>query len=244
MVRQAFRAQFRSLTGDVVLLGVASAAFVMALSLAVSVPTDFADAPAQVRQEFLAPFGTIMATYGAVLAAIYGSFRYTIDRRNGVVAHRLTLQPRWASFLSRAPVAALGGALVALATVVGGHVALTVSTGGTDVDLAMVAATSVVGAVAGLWGFGVGLVVQQHLLALFVAPVSLGAAMVVAIFWAPGAVWFPLPAILAGAGFDLSNIGIDSAALLEGPLSTAIAVAWTVLILAAGATSFLSRDVT
>jgi hypothetical protein len=107
----------------------------------------------------------------------------------------------------------------------------------------MVAATSAVGAVAGLWGLGVGLVIQQHLLALFVAPVSLGAAMVVAIFWSPGAVWFPLPAVLAGAGFDLSEIGLDSAVVLERPLSTAIAAVWTVLILAAGTTSFLTRDV-
>lgn len=243
IANQAFRAQARSLAGDVVLLAVAGAAFVMALSLALSVPADFADAPGSAREEFLAPFGTIMATYGAILAAIYGSFRYTVDRRNGVVAQRLTLQPRWASLVTRAPAAALGGALVALSAVVGGHVALAISMGGAAVDWPAIAASAAVGAAAGLWGFGVGLVAQQHLVALFVAPATIGVATLVATFWAAGAVWFPLPAMLATVGFDIRQVGFQDAAALDRPMAATLAVVWIVLILAAGGISFLRRDV-
>ncbi|WP_256041468.1 hypothetical protein [Cryobacterium sp. SO1] len=184
-----------------------------------------------------------MATYGAVLAAIYGSFRYTVDRRNGVVAQRLTLQPRWATLAARVPAAALGGALVALSTIVGGHVALAVSMGGTNVDWPTTAASAAVGAAAGIWGLGVGLVVQQHLLALFVAPVTLAVATVVAIFWKAGAVWFPLPTMLSAFGFDVSEIGFQDGAALDRPLAATFSVVWIFLILTVGAMSFLRRDV-
>jgi len=243
IVSQAFRAQARSLTGDAVLLAVVCAAFVMALSLATSVPADFADAPIGARQQFLAPFDIAIATYGASIAAVYGSFRYTVDRRNGVVAQRLTQQPRWASLVARVPAAAFGGALVAVSAVVGGHVALAVSIGGGSVDWPAAVASVALGAAAGLWGLGVGLMVQQHLVALFVAPVTLGIATVVSIFWAAGAVWFPLPAMLSTLGFDISEIGFRDAAVLDRPIAATLAAMWILLILVGGATSFLRRDV-
>jgi hypothetical protein len=159
------------------------------------------------------------------------------------VAQRLTQQPRWASLVARVPAAAFGGALVAVSAVVGGHVALAVSMGGTSVDWPAAAASAALGAAAGLWGLGVGLMVQQHLVALFVAPVTLGIATVVSIFWTAGAVWFPLPAMLSTLGFDISEIGFSDAAVLDRPIAATLAAMWILLILIGGATSFLRRDV-
>lgn len=243
MIGRALRAQARSFTGDVVLLWVAVAALVMSLSLATSVPPEFADAPADVRAALTAPFSAVLATYGAVLAAVYGSFRYTIDRRDGVVAQRLMLQPRWASFLVRVPASALGGAIVALAGVAGGHAALSVSMGGIPVDWSSVASTLALGAVAGLWGMGVGVVVQAHLVALFVASLSMGAAMLVAMFWSAGAVNFPLLAMLEAFRFDVTAVGIMPDDRLDSSVAVLLAAGWVLVALLAGGISFMRRDV-
>ncbi|MFP3345194.1 hypothetical protein R0J87_22200, partial [Halomonas sp. SIMBA_159] len=78
----------------------------MSLSVAAGVPPELTDAPMDVRASLAAPYRAVLATYGAVLAAVYGSFRYTVDRRDGVVAQRLMSQPRGATYLARATGAA------------------------------------------------------------------------------------------------------------------------------------------
>lgn len=243
MIGRALRAQARSFAGDVVLLGVVVAAFVMSLSLATSIPPEFADAPPGVRDALTAPFSAVLATYGAVLAAVYGSFRYTIDRRDGVVAQRLMLQPRGVMFVARVPASAVGGAIVALAAVVGGHTALAVAMGGVPVDWSSVGSTLALGAVAGLWGMGVGIVVQAHLAALFVASLSMGAAMLVAMFWSAGAVYLPLLAMLEAFRFDVTAVGIPPQDGLDGPLAVLVAAGWMLVALVAAGVSFLNRDV-
>lgn len=244
MIAQALRAQARSFTGDVVLLGMAAAAFVLSLSLAASVPPDFAEAPADAREALAAPFSTVLATYGAILAAVYGAFRHTLDRRDGVVAQRLTVQPRWAFLLARVPTSAVGGAGVALAGVVGGHTALTVAMGGVPVDWTAVGTTLAVGAAAGLWGMGLGIIVQAHLVAPFVASMSMGAAMLVAMVWSAGAVYLPLLAMLEALGFDLAAVGIPPQDRLDSSMAVLVAAGWVLLALLAGGASFLNRDVT
>ena len=225
------------------LIWTVAASFVMSLSLATSIPPEFADAPADVRDTLTAPFSTVLATYGAVLAAVYGSFRYTIDRRDGVVAQRLMLQPRWATLVVRAPASALGGAVVALAAIVGGHVALGIAMGGIPVDGASVGSTLALGAVAGLWGLGVGLVIQAHLVALFVASLSMGAALLVAMVWKAGAIYFPLLAMLDAFRFDLTAVGVMPKESLDGPVAALVTIGWILVALFAGGASFMNRDV-
>lgn len=243
MIGAALRAQSRSFAGDIVLIWTVAASFVMSLSLATSIPPEFADAPADVRDTLTAPFSTVLATYGAVLAAVYGSFRYTIDRRDGVVAQRLMLQPRWATLVVRAPASALGGAVVALAAIVGGHVALGIAMGGIPVDGASVGSTLALGAVAGLWGLGVGLVIQAHLVALFVASLSMGAALLVAMVWKAGAIYFPLLAMLDAFRFDLTAVGVMPKESLDGPVAALVTIGWILVALFAGGASFMNRDV-
>src|SRR5690606_26183334 len=86
VIGRVMRAQARGFAGDLVLLGVAVAAFLMSLSLAVSVPPELSAAPGDAGQAFAAPLSAVIAIHAAILAAVYGSFRYTIDRRDGVVA--------------------------------------------------------------------------------------------------------------------------------------------------------------
>lgn len=243
MILRALRAQSRSFAADVVLLWSAVAAFVMSLSLATSVPPEFAAAPADVREALIAPFGAVLATYGAVVAAVYGSFRYTVDRRDGVIAQRLMLQPRWVIFLTRMPTSALGGAVVSLAGVAGGHVALMIAMGSIPVQWASVGSAITLGAVAGLWGMGLGIVIQVHLLALFVASMSMAAAMLVAPFWSAGAAYLPLLAMLEAFQFDTTALGVEPKDSLDTSLAALVAAGWLVAALAAGAVAFLKRDV-
>lgn len=244
MIGRALRAHARSFSGDVVLLWMAVAAVAMSLSLATSIPPEFADSTTDVRDAFTAPFSAVLATYGAVLASVYGSFRYTIDRRDGVIAQRLMLQSRWATLLTRVPASALGGAIVAAAAVVGGHLALAVSMGGIPVRWSSVGAVIALGAVAGVWGMGVGVVVQAHLLALFVVPMSMGAAILVAMFWKAGAVYLPLLAMLEAFRFDVAAVGIGPEESLDTPIALLITIGWVLTALLVAGATFLRRDVT
>ncbi|MEZ7755725.1 hypothetical protein O5Y58_09440 [Microbacterium paraoxydans] len=242
MIGRALRAQARGAAGDVVLLGVALAAFLLSLSLATSIPAELAEAPAAARDELVAPFDAVLATYAGILAAVYGSFRYTIDRRDGVVAQRLMLESRWAMLVVRVPAAALGGAVVAVAAVVGGHTALLVTLGGVPVHAPAVASAVALGGAAALWGLGVGIVVQAHLAALFVAVLSMGVGLLAAMFWSAGAVYLPLPALLDAFRFDVAALGIPEGGGL-GPAAVPIAAGWILLAVGAGAVVFLRRDV-
>ncbi|WP_407360102.1 hypothetical protein [Microbacterium sp. LBN7] len=243
MIGQALRAHVRTFAGDIVLLWVVVAALAVSLSLATSIPPELAEAPADVRTALTAPFTAVLATYGAVLASVYGSFRYTLDRRDGVVAQRLVLQPRWVTLLVRAPASALGGAVVALAGLAGGHAALAFAIGGIALDGTAVGSTLALGAIAGLWGMGLGIVVQAHLVALFAASLSMGAGLLVAIFWKAGAVYLPLLAMLQALRFDVAAVGIMPGESLDGSTAVLVTAGWVTAALLAGLLSFMNRDV-
>lgn len=243
MIGRALRAQARSFAGDVVLLGMVAAALLMSLAVATSIPPDLAEAPAGVRSVFAESFTVVLATYGAVLAAVYGSFRYTIDRRDGVIAQRLMMLPRWTIFVARMPTAALGGAIVALTVVVVGQIALNVSRGGATLDGATVASTLALGAVAGFWGMGLGVVVQVHLVALFVVSMSMSGALLLTMFWSSGAGYLPPLVMLRALGFDVSAMGIPPNDLLESSLALWATAGWVLAALLAGGAAFMKRDV-
>ncbi|WP_226531481.1 hypothetical protein [Microbacterium paraoxydans] len=241
MIVRALRAHARTFTGDVVLLWVAVAAFVLSISMATSIPAEIAEAPADARAALAAPFSAVLATYGAVLAAVYGSFRYTLDRRDGVVAQRLMLQSRWVTLITRALASALGGAVVAGVALLGGNIALAVAMGGVPVSWASVGSTLAVGAGAGLWGMAVGVIVQSHLVALFVASMSLGSAVLVAMLWNAAARGMPLIALLEAFGFDVAAVGMSPH---DGPSSAVpVAAGWMLAALVAGGATLLRRDV-
>ncbi|MBB3156854.1 hypothetical protein FHS07_000538 [Microbacterium proteolyticum] len=246
LLRRAGRtlaAQGRSFEVDLPLGGIAAATLVLSASIAASIPADVAGAPDDVKMLVVGPLSAVIGVYAAVMAAIYGSFRYTLDRRSGVVAQRATLQSRPWALVGRVPFTALGGAMVAAAAVLGGRLALVPTFGLAGVDLGGVLAILAVGAAAAVWGLGVGLVVQAHLPALFVAPFSISAALMAASPWPDIAAWMPLPTMLRGAGLDLAALGVGEAVGPTQEMASALATAWVATALAAGAWSFLRRDV-
>ncbi|WP_307382469.1 MULTISPECIES: hypothetical protein [Microbacterium] len=228
--------------GDLPLAWVCAAAIVLSASIGASVPGDVAAAPEAAKVAIAAPLSTVIAVYAAVMAAIYGSFRYTVDRRGGVVAQRATLQPRRWGLAARVPFTAVGGALVATAALLGGRVALAAALGARGLEPATVGTVAIVGAAAAVWGLGAGLLVQAHLPSLFVAPLSLSAALLVAPLWPAVAPWCPLPTLLRAAGLDLAPLGIDAAVGPARGVAVAVAAAWLAAALAAGTVSFLRRD--
>lgn len=242
-VGRALAAQGRSFGADLTLGGIGAATFVLSASIAASIPPDVAEAPEDVKMLVVGPLSAVIGVYAAVMAAIYGSFRYTVDRRSGVVAQRATLQSRPWALVGRVPFAALGGATVAAAAVLGGRLALVPTFGLAGVDLGDVLAILAVGAAAAVWGLGVGLVVQAHLPALFIAPFSISAALMAASPWPDISAWMPLPTMLRGAGLDLAALGIGETVGPGQGLASALATAWVATALAAGAWSFLRRDV-
>ena len=243
MIGRALRAQLRSIAGDVVLLGVVVAAFVMSLTVVTSIPAEIVNAPAGVREDVVASVDTLLAMDGALLAAVYGSFRYTVDRRDGVIAQRLMLQTRVVTFATRLPASAVGGAVVALAAVVGGHIALMVVAGGIPVPWPTIGCTLAFGAVAGLWGLALGILVQAHLAALFVVCISMGVATILALFWG-GAVWLPPVVMLEAFGFDVTAVGVMPSDRLDSAVAAGVTAGVVLLVLCAGGMVFLKRDVT
>ncbi|MFB4350149.1 hypothetical protein [Microbacterium sp. CR_7] len=242
MIGRALRMQLHSLLHDVVLLWVLVAAFAMSVLVAVGVPADLADAPPRTRAALTAPFGVVVAVYGAVLAAVYGSFRYTVDRRDGVLAQRLMLERRPAALLTRVPAAAVGGACVSLAGVVGAYAAFGVALGGLPLDWSTVGRMLLLGAVAGVYGLGVGLVVQTHLVALFIAPMSLAAGLLVVAVWPTTAAHLPLFALLEALGFDVSAAGLAPTHRLDRPVAVLVSAGWMLIGLLGGGILFLVRD--
>ncbi|WP_307453712.1 hypothetical protein [Microbacterium proteolyticum] len=213
----------------------------LSASIGASVP-DVSFAPEEAKSAIVEPLSTVIAVYSAVMATIYGSFRYTVDRRGGVVAQRATLQPRRWGLIARIPFTALGGVLVALASLLGGHAALAATLGTRGLAPATLGDVAIVGAAAAVWGLSMGLLVQAHLPSLFVAPLTLSAALLIAPLWPAVAAWLPLPALLRAVGFDLTPLGID---VVVGPPSGAAApltIAWLVLLLIGGSGAFLRRD--
>ena len=129
-----------------------------------------------------------------------------------------------------------------MAAFIGGRAALAAALGARGLDPAIVGTVAIVGAATAVWGLGAGLLVQAHLPSLFVAPLSLSAALLVAPLWPAVAAWSPLPTLLRAAGLDLAPLGIDAAVGPAPGAAVALAAAWLTAALAAGTVSFLRRD--
>lgn len=239
---RALRAQAFAFLGDVPLVGVGVGALVLSASIGASAPSDLGSAPEEAKAAIAPMIAAVTAVYSAVMASIYGSFRYTIDRRTGVLAQRATLQPRRWGLAARVPFTALGGGLVAVASILGSRLSLAPILGVRGLNVDVVAGTLIVGAAAAVWGLGIGLLVRAHLPSLFVAPFSLSVALAIAHLWPVAAAWLPLAALLRAVRLDLVAIGIGAAVGPAPVLAVALSTAWTVVVLAAGTWAFLRRD--
>ena len=108
--------------------------------------------------------------------------------------------------------------------------------------------TAAAGALAALWGFAVAVLVRRHLVALFVVPATLGAAVPLASVLPTVASWLPLPVLIGAVGIDPAVIGADPAAIASHDHSALVAAvvvaAWLVLAASSAVVRFLTRDIT
>lgn len=238
---------------DRVLQVLAAAAALLPLTFLMGLPEELRDAPIAVRAEFASEARTVAMVYAAALAAVYGSFRYTVDHRDGVIARQVTLARRTPVIASRVPFVILGGVLIAAVVAASCHGVLWIALGGVPLPagddaggaevLGSVPRTMGIGALAAVWGFSLGVVVRRHILALFVVPFSLTAALPLAGYAPVLAGWLPLPALARALGFDLSSFGLAGASASASVLALVESAAWIGAALCVALLLFARRDV-
>jgi hypothetical protein len=260
MTTAAWRARAAALPTDLVLLGVLVAAAAVAASFTSAIPAGLGDAPEAVRAGVRAGLLTPAVVVTATLAALYAGFDYTLDLKNGVVARETVSQRRLAVLGARATMTAVGGGTIGLACISGIVVAAAGAGAGWMLDPLPFLQTAAVGALASLWGFAVAVLVRRHLVALFVVPATLGAAVPLATALPAVAAWLPLPVLVGAVGADETVVvpgGPSAPAAPIGPevLASALDVApgvvtgvvaagWIVIAASAAVVGFTTRDLT
>lgn len=235
----ALRSRIAALPTDLVLAGFVVAGFVLAASLALSIPEGLGDAPDAVRDTFRATLVTPAVLTTVLVSALYAGFDYTLALRRGVVVRETTAQRRGAVLAARVLLASVGGAVVGLACGAGTLAAGGLAGAGWIPAPSLVGSIVVAGALAASWGFAIGVIVRHHLGALFVVPASLGVAVPLASLVPGAASILPLPTLIGAVGVDTGMLGFVS-----GIAPVPVAAAWVLLGLGVAVVRFVSRDVT
>lgn len=235
----ALRSRITAFPTDLILAGFVVAGFVLAASLALSIPEGMGSAPDAIRNAFRATLVTPAVLTTILVSALYAGFDYTLALRRGVVARETTAQRRGAVLTARALLASVGGALVGLACGAGTLVAGGVAGAGWMPAPPLVGSVAIAGALAASWGFAIGVIVRHHLAALFVVPASLGVAVPLASLVPGAASTLPLPALLGAVGVDTGALGFVS-----GIAPVPLLAGWILLGLGWAVVRFVSRDVT
>ncbi|GAB3399149.1 hypothetical protein [Amycolatopsis echigonensis] len=166
-----------------------------------------------------------------VIAMIFGSIRYTLDARNGLIARAVLASGRGPALLAKAVVTATAGAVIG---VLGGLCTAVVTglDGSVLPDLFGTMLSAAAGAVIGLC---VGVLVRNHFAApVAVLAVHLGSILVLQSWPAVGAV-LPLGATMA----LVSDTQPD---LLPQPAAIAVLLAWTAIASACSWLAMTMRD--
>ncbi|TQJ30482.1 hypothetical protein [Microbacterium sp. SLBN-146] len=235
----ALRSRVAALPTDLVLAGFVVACFVLAASIALSIPEGLGNAPDAVKETFRATLVTPAVLMTILVSALYAGFDYTLALRRGVVVRETTAQRRGAVLAARALLAGGGGAVVGLACGAGTLVAGGVAGAGWTPAPSLLGSAAVAGALAASWGFAIGVIVRHHLVALFVVPASLGVAVPFASLVPGAASILPLPTLLGAVGVDAGTLGF-AADIAAVPL----VAGWIILGLGVAVVRFVSRDVT
>ncbi|MGM1018368.1 MAG: hypothetical protein ACQEW8_12605 [Actinomycetota bacterium] len=243
MSASALRARAVSFAFDTVLRVLALIAVVLPLTFLIGVPSELATAPAAVRESFVDEVHTLSTLSAVMLSAIYASFRYTMDHRDGVVSRQITLTRRLPAFAARLPFALAGGVVIAAGTVIATHLVALAAWGVGEVEAWTVARTVCFAAVGAVWGLSLGVIVRMHLLALVVVPLSLGGALPLAGFLPAIAAWLPLPLGARAFGFDLESIGVGGGEGITAVAAGAVLALFLAVAVGVAFRLFLMRDV-
>lgn len=238
-MRRALLAEAARLRTDRPLAVGAVLAVALAASVTLSLPEDLRAAPTEARLALFDALEPSMLSTAAVVAGLYGAFRFTADLERGVVARQLGFIGRLPLLGARAVSSMLGGAALAMLTASAGAVAYSAVSGAEAGGGGFVLAAGAVGAIGGLWGLAIGAVIGRHVPALFAVPSVLAVAV-------PLAAWRQEARLSTPLGAWLAMVGRDGATTLSSaPHGAALAAgaAWLVGAAALAVAVVLRRDV-
>lgn len=244
MILRALRARAFRWPRDRVLGGAVIGMLGLTLVVAVGIPAELRAAPLSVRGAFAEEYRVVGVLSAALVAAIYGSFRYTIDHRDGAVAQQVTITQRVPHLVARVPFTMLGGAVIALVAVGASQLVVMLLVGVDEIAAETVFDHTALGTIMGLWGFCLGVIVRRHLLALAVVPASLGIALLLAAFAPEIGVWLPFPAGADALGFELAPFGFTPDSQLPDGIAVVVFAGWLCIATAVAYLRFTRFDVT
>lgn len=170
---------------------------------------------------------------GAVIAMIYGTVRYTLDARNGLITRAVIAGRRRPALLAKAVVTAGAGAAIG---VLGGL--CVVVTSGLTLDSAVLSdlfGAMLSAAAAAVIGLCIGVMVRNHFAAPVVAfAVHLGSVLVLQSWPDAGAV-LPL-------GTTMALVSDNQPGMLLQPVAVVVLFAWTALLGACAWLAMSMRD--
>ncbi len=167
-------------------------------------------------------------------AAVVGAFSFTADYHAGSFNRRVLLFQRGPAFASRATTtilaALVSGALTGIAFGLSGIFV----DGAWHLSLATVLGFSVTAGMGSLWGFALGSLIRNHLVSLFVVPLSLALPELLSLsLGETGRLLFPVLATTWG-----ENVAVN----IPTFTSFAGALCWLLVITAVASWVFLRRD--
>lgn len=233
---RALRSEFARVNVDRAGLGSAVFAALLGMSVIFVLPEKLSEAPRGVIEALFAGLRTTVVTNGVLLSSIYGSFRLTSELNSGVLARQLMYSKRITLYFSRAMFAIVGGMAIGAIGCAVGQVAYSLVASMWNLDLALVWTAGLLGLLSAAWGFGLGAVIGNHFVALFVVPVTLAIAI-------PLASLTKDVARLTPFGGQLALVDEASGTWLAPHNGLMIAIVWVVGMLIAGYLATERRDV-
>lgn len=232
-MRRAMAAEWLRVGRDPLLPVMLVVALMLGASIVIALPDGVRDAPSSALRPLRASLGSSALQSGVILAALYGAFRITSDLDRGVAARAATGTPRPPLLLSKLLLVLPGGAAVALLAVGSATVAISLATG--RADTAGLGAAAAAGVLGAMWGFGIGVLIRRHLLALAVVCGTLGVTTLVGTGRATDPGWADLTPLASFA-----TVGVDD--LADPAWSVVRAIAWAVAAAVAALLVFTRRD--
>ncbi|MBF4461838.1 MULTISPECIES: hypothetical protein [unclassified Rathayibacter] len=236
MIASALRTEALRLRSDRPLAGLALVALVLGLSILLAVPENVREAPASARSALFDALAPSLLTTAAVVAGLYGAFRYTSDLERGVLARQLGFVGRLPLLCARAVMAAIGGALLAAVSSVAAVLAFR-AVAASDVGvLELLPAGVLVGVSAALWGLAVGVVIGRHVPALVAVSGVLAASL-------PLSEWQPDARLATPLGAWLASVAYGGDRSADLGLALAAGVLWLIVAAVLAVVVVLRRDI-
>ncbi|MBO9625499.1 MAG: hypothetical protein J7484_03890 [Microbacterium sp.] len=225
-------AEFRRLRGDPLLWALLPLALLSGLSMLATLPPDLGEAPTTVVDAIGTALVASVVAGQLMIAAVLGALGVTVADRTGMLARTHLYTSAAVVFGARASstmlVAFVFGAMSAAVV----QTVFFATTGQALMGLGTAVLTAVASAASGLWGFLIGVLVRNPILALFVVPATLAPGMLLAERMPEVAESLPLGSMLV----------LADAGTAEPWTGAALTAGWVLLLCTATAGVLLRRD--